>query len=294
MFEPNQLIFESTKPKLLNIAYKMLGSVADAEDIVHDAYEKWLNLPTVDAESPEAYLVTMVTRLCIDFLKSARKKREIYIGPWLPEPIIDMTMSLQTETQAGPDQLKELADNLSYALLALLEQLSPVERAVFILREAFDFKHQEIAELIGKKTDYTRQIDKRARERLAHRQTRFELDNEKHEQLFYQFLTACSLGDLAGLEKILADDVVAYSDGGGKVRAALRPLVGKERVLRYLNRMSKMALAGVQMCRVNNQLGVLISGQDNSKSLLTIAVYDNNVVAVYTVRNPDKLNCKII
>lgn len=290
MSESNQLIFETTKPKLLSIAYKMLGSVSDAEDIVHDAYEKWLKHSQADVESPEAYLVTMVTRLCIDYLKSARKKRELYIGPWLPEPIIDMQVgSGETEYQSGPDHLKELADNLSYALLALLEQLSPVERAVFILREAFEFKHQEIAELIGKKTDYTRQVDKRARERLANRDARFEFNREQHEQLFLQFLTACSLGDLAGLEKVLADDVVAYSDGGGKVRAALRPLEGKERVLRYLNRIIRMAPVEAQMCRVNNQLGVLFTGQDQLKSLITVAVSGNEIAAVYTIRNPDKL-----
>lgn len=281
--------FLEAKPKLLKVAYNMLGSLSEAEDIVQEAWLRWNKTNSDEVESSQAYLMTIVTRLCLDYLQSARNQREVYSGPWLPEPIIDL------QGQPGPDQLNELAETLSYGLLALLEKLSPSERAVFILRKAFDFRHGEIAEVLSITEDNARQLDRRAKLRLNQADTRFETNREQHEQLLREFVLACANGDLSALSNMLSEQVTAYSDGGGKVSALLRPINGRDRVVNYLKRVSLLAQQNhtIQLCRINGQLGVASIEEGAIVNALTISITNGKIDVIYNVRNPDKLGAVI-
>jgi RNA polymerase sigma-70 factor (ECF subfamily) len=217
--------YEELRPLLFSIAYRMTGSVAEAEDIVQDAFLRAHGQDDVD--SPRAYLSTVVTRLSIDHLRSARARRETYVGPWLPEPLV-------VETEPGPAELTERAEELSLASLALLERLSPVERAALVLHDVLDFPYAEIAAILERSEDSCRQLVSRARRRVEAGEPRHAVDPDRHEELTQRFVEACFSGDVEGLTRMLADDAVAYSDGGGRVQAARKPVTGADRVARFL------------------------------------------------------------
>src|SRR5437764_10051684 len=222
-------VYEEFRPLMFSLAYRMLGSAAEAEDIVQEAFLRFHRASEEgeEIESPKAWLSAVVTRLSIDHLRSARVRRESYVGTWLPEPLL---------TDSTPDaaQRVEAADSLSVAFLVVLESLSPVERAVFILREVFDYGYGEIAEVIGKSEDNTRQLATRARRHLEDRRPRFDASRERRDELAERFLAAAEDGDTEGLMKVLADDATLYGDGGGKPPAIPRRISRREQVAKVL------------------------------------------------------------
>jgi RNA polymerase sigma-70 factor (ECF subfamily) len=232
----------------------------------------------------EAFLVTVTTRLSLDYLKSARAQRVEYIGPWLPEPLL-------AETASEPDAETELADTLSFAFMMLLERLNPSERAVYILREAFNLKHAEIAQVLNHSPAYSRQLAKRAKAQLGQHEKRFEASDKDQDRMFSSFLEASMSGDLKPLFERLADDITLYSDGGGKVIAALRPLLGKDRVVRFLRKTlaPKTPKEEIQLCRVNGQPAIKLSFAGHVVTVITLNFVDGKVQQIFVQRNPDKL-----
>jgi RNA polymerase sigma-70 factor, ECF subfamily len=274
--------FDEHRRVLFGIAYRMLGSAADAEDIVQEAYLKWRQAPREAVVSPRAYLTTVVTRLAIDHLRSARVRREQYVGPWLPEPVFDT---------ARPDEPAALFESLSMAFLVLLERLSPAERAALVLREAFDYEYGEIAEVLGKTEANCRQLVRRARERVAEHRPRFAASAEARDRFAERFRTACATGDMQGLLSALTTDVTLYSDGGGKVSAATVPVYGAERVGKFLLGLLKKAPAtfAARTAEVNGQPGLVLTVDGEVSSVLALQIGPDGVEAIYIVRNPDKL-----
>jgi RNA polymerase sigma factor (sigma-70 family) len=222
-------LLEELRPAAFAIAYRMLGSVAEAEDVVQEALVRVHNAldEGQQIESPRAYVATVTTRLAIDRLRSARARRESYVGEWLPEPLVD-------EASPDPAAHAEMADSLSLAFLILLESLSPEQRAVLLLRDVFDYPYEEIATIIGKSEENTRQLAVRARRHVEQRRPRFEVSRRQHEELARRFFAATEEGDVSALEALLAHDVVLHGDGGGKVPALARSLHGRARVARTL------------------------------------------------------------
>lgn len=264
---------------LARLAYRMLGSLPDADDIVQDAYLRW-SLEDRDAvRSPRAYLSTVVTRLCIDRRQSIEERKKTYIGPWLPDPIVDPADRLET------------AESVSMALLLILESLSPVERAAYLLRRIFDYEYREIGEILGKSEVNCRQLVSRAEEHIHRRRPRFEARSEEAERLTSAFLDACSSGDLNGLIDILATDAVLFSDGGGKAPAALVPIRGADRVARLFVGIMKKAQAGLEVraVRVNGQPGLLAMAHGQVIQVLTFDIIDGRIAACFLVGNPEKL-----
>jgi RNA polymerase sigma-70 factor (ECF subfamily) len=235
--------FEEHRPMLAKLAYRMLGSMPDADDIVQDAYLRWSLVDRAAVGAPRAYLTTIVTRLCIDRRQSIEERKKTYIGPWLPDPIVDPADRLET------------AESVSMALLLILESLSPVERAAYLLRRIFDYGYGEIGEVLGKSEANCRQLVSRAEEHIHRRRPRFEAHPDEAERVTAAFLEACSSGDLKGLLDVLTADAVLYSDGGGKAPAALAPIRGAERVARLFLGIFKKAPAGLEVraVRVNGQ-----------------------------------------
>jgi RNA polymerase sigma-70 factor, ECF subfamily len=276
------------RPLLFSIAYRMIGSVSEAEDIVQEAFLRYHRAQPADVENTKAYLSAVTTRLAIDHLRSARARREQYVGPWLPEPLL-------TDEGAGdPSAQAELADSLSLAFLVLLERLSPVERAAFLLREVFAYPYDEIAEVIGKSEDNARQLVSRARRHVDAERPRFDVDRQAHEELTDRFLEATQSGDTEGLIALLAADVYAYTDGGGKVQAARRPVHGAEPVARFMVGIARpeRGAAGITLRRVdvNGQPGrLMVDAEGRPVGVLTLDVADGLVLAVRIVINPDKL-----
>jgi RNA polymerase sigma-70 factor, ECF subfamily len=275
---------DELRPLLFSIAYRMLGSVSEAEDAVQEALLRFHSTEE-PIESPRAFLTTVVTRLSIDALRSARMRRETYVGAWLPEPLVT--------GDDEPAREAELADSLSQAFLVLLESLSPVERAVFLLREVFDYDYADIAGIVDKSEDNTRQLATRARRHVDERRPRFEADRQARQELAERFFAAARDGDLESLEKLLAADVVMYGDGGGKAPAAARPLHGPTQVMRLLVGLTKQATAWELEARpawVNGQPGMLFLTPDGKLvSVLSMDIADGQVQALYSVVNPDKL-----
>jgi RNA polymerase sigma-70 factor, ECF subfamily len=271
------------------IAYRMTGSVSDAEEIGQEAFLR-LERARRDGEavdSPRAWLSTVTTRLAIDHMRSARARRESYVGPWLPEPLL-------TEGGPGPAERAEVADSASQAFLVLLETLSPVERAVFLLREAFGYEYPQVAEAVGKGEQNCRQIARRARKHVEGREARFEADRSRGEELLDRFLEASESGDVESLKRILAADAVVYSDGGGKVAAARRPFSGVDRIARFMVKITgrRPKRDGFRRRRstVNGQPGQITIGPDGDVTdVLTIEVAGGLIRAIRIVRNPDKL-----
>jgi RNA polymerase sigma-70 factor, ECF subfamily len=281
-------IYEKLRPLLFSIAYRMLGSASEAEDIVQEAFLRF-HRASEDGEkigSAKAFLTTVTTRLCIDHLRSARVRRESYTGTWLPEPLL-------TEQVPDASQHAETADSLSMAFLVLLESLSPVERAVFLLRDVFDYPYAEIAQTIGKSEDNARQLAVRARRHVEERKPRFEADKRAREELAARFFEAAGEGDTEGLMKLLADDVVFYGDGGGKGPAIVRPLYGRDRVGRFLRKLLLQAdRTGMVLepAEVNGEPGAVARAPDGSiVSVLSMQIADGQIQSMRSVVNPDKL-----
>ena len=276
--------FERHRPLLFSIAYRMLGSVMDAEDVVQEAYMRWQEVPEAEVRSPRSYLSAVVTRLSIDRLRSAKVRREEYVGPWLPEPLV----LDRAEEAVVPDELDE---TLSMAFLVLLESLNPVERAVFVLREVFDYDYDEISRLVGKSEDNCRQIARRARQSVAARRPRFERSPEQEERLIWRFMEACMSGDLEGLVGLLSEDVTLWSDGGGKVAAAPYPIHGPERVARFLLGVLRTVPPGfsARPARVNGGPGVVGYVDGHPISVVALDVAGGRLRGVRIVVNPEKL-----
>jgi RNA polymerase sigma-70 factor (ECF subfamily) len=279
---------EELRPLAFSIAYRMVGSVAEAEDLVQEAL---IRVYRAEEEgdrigSPKAYLSAVVTRLSIDHLRSARVRREAYVGPWMPEPLL-------TDRSADPEGQAETADTLSQAFLVLLEQLSPVERAVFLLREVFGYGYAEIARVVERSEDNCRQLLARARRHVDARRPRFEADRAKRAELVQRFLEAAAEGETDALVSMLAADAAAYGDGGGKVVAARRPVLGAARVARFIGGIVRLGRRrGGYVYRsvwVNGQPGFVIEGSDGVDAVWAFDVADGLVQAIRIVRNPDKL-----
>ncbi len=279
-------VFSQHRPLLFSIAYRMLGSVMDAEDVVQEAFLRWQQRQGTEAavESPKAFLSTVVTRLCIDQLRSAQARREEYVGPWLPEPLV-----ATAEEAVGA---VELADSLSLAFLVLLESLSPVERAVFLLHEVFRYPYDEVARMVGKSEANCRQIAGRARRHVEERRPRFDAAPEQQERLTRQFVHACTTGDMAALLTLLADDITLWSDGGGKVAAARRPIHGSLNVARFLLGVLPKAPPGLtfRFARINGQLGVMGEMEGRTVYVTTLDIAGERIQGIRIVANPDKLH----
>jgi RNA polymerase sigma-70 factor (ECF subfamily) len=276
-------VFDRNRSLLFSISYWMLGSVMEAEDVVQEAFLRWQQAPEGEVRSPSAYLSTVVTRLCIDRLRSARARREQYVGPWLPEPLLE-----EQEITGTAD----LDDSLSMAFLVLLESLTPVERAVFLLREVFDYDYPEIASLVGKSEANCRQIARRARQSVAARRPRFESSPEQEERLLDSFLRASLSGNMGSLLALLSEDVTLYSDGGGKTQAALKPIYGADRVAKFLFGILKKAPPdlAVRQTRVNGRPGLVgYFGDGSPQSVVTFEVGEESIRAIRLVVNPEKL-----
>jgi RNA polymerase sigma-70 factor, ECF subfamily len=276
------------RPLLFSIAYRMIGSVSEAEDIVQEAFLRYHRAQPADVENPKAYLSAVTTRLAIDHLRSARARREEYVGPWLPEPLV------ADENATDPSAQAELADSLSLAFLVLLERLTPVERAAFLLREVFAYPYDEIAEVIDKSEANARQLVSRARRHVDDERPRFDVSRKQHEELTDRFLEATQDGDTEALIELLAEDVYTYADGGGKAQAPRRMLYGRERVARFMVGIARpergAAAVTLHPVLVNGVPGRLArDAEGNAIAVLVLDVADGLVTAVRIVANPDKL-----
>jgi RNA polymerase sigma-70 factor, ECF subfamily len=278
--------FLEHRPLLFSIAYRMLGSVAEAEDAVQDTFLRWQSVTEKKEEIrwSKAWLVATVTRLSIDRLRSAQRRREQYVGVWLPEPLMATTIDC-------PKQNGALADSLSTAFMVMLETLTPEERAVFILREAFDYSYNEISQIVGKSEANCRQIGRRAKEHLSQPGRRRPIDPVQAETLVQQFLSACRDGDVESLMTVLAEDSTLMSDGGGRVRAALRPIQGVERIARFLFGIQKNVPgdAEFRLENFNGGKGILVVSAGIPISVLTFSVTGGQIAGIYIISNPDKL-----
>ena len=284
--------FNQYRSLLFAIAYRMLGSVMDAEDMVQETFIRWQNSSDRNVKSVKSYLSTVVTRLCIDRLRSARVQREQYVGTWLPEPVV--TEPNITSSAGDPSTAAELVDTLTMAFLVLLERLSPIERAVFLLHEAFGYDYSEIGSIVDKSAVNCRQIGRRARQHLAKGRPRFEATRQQQEQLTWQFLNACNHGDVPGLLDLLAEDITLWSDGGGKVVACLTPLHGAAKVARFLRavhrRNQKLGVKyEFELVRVNGEPGILYKRDGHIESVVVATIANRRIQGLYFVRNPDKL-----
>jgi RNA polymerase sigma-70 factor (ECF subfamily) len=276
--------FLEQRPRLFSIAYRMLGSATEAEDVLQEAYLRWQAAPRDDVESVSSYLTSIVVRLSIDVLRSARVRREAYVGPWLPEPLV-------ADNAPGPDETAELADSVSLAFLVLLEELTPVERAVFLLREVFGYDYPTVAAMVGKSEANCRQLIARGRRHVAERRTRFEADSEHGRELTARFLGACMTGDLEGLFELLAEDVVVWSDGGGKAQAARRPIAGRDKAGRFLVGIAAKGGADYtgRLVAVNGQPGGVFAKDGRIEFAISLDILDEQIAGVRIIANPDKL-----
>jgi RNA polymerase sigma-70 factor (ECF subfamily) len=283
-------LYGELRPYMFAIAYRMVGGVSDAEDIVQEAFLRFHRATKEGevVESPKAYLSAITTRLSIDHLRSARVRRESYVGQWLPEPLL---------TDEAPDvaQHAETADSLSLAFLVLLESLSPVERAVFLLREVFGYGYDEIARVVDKSEENCRQIALRARRQIDAKKPRFEASRRRKEELAQRFFAAAAEGDTEGLLGLLAADVVAYGDGGGKAPAFPRPVFGRDRVARLLaafrDRAEELRVTSLQPAAINGQPGaVFFDPEGHPIAVVSLDIADDQVQAIRAVSNPDKLS----
>ena len=272
-------VFDPLRPKLIRAAYRMLGSLADSEDVVQDAFLRWLGTDRDAVREPEAFLRRVVTRLCLDFLKSARNQRETYVGTWLPEPIVE------TDEQA--------VDDVTMPLMLALERLSPLERAAFLLHDVFGVEFEEIAETIGREPAACRQLASRARTQVRAARPRFPVPKEHGLAIAEAFFTASRRGEMQELRSLLATDVAIYSDGGGKRPAAAKPIIGIERVMRAHLGLARMFAKGPsQMLRyglINGLPGFITREADNELQTTGLQIEAGKIVAIYIMRNPDKL-----
>jgi RNA polymerase sigma-70 factor (ECF subfamily) len=274
-------IFEVHRRRLQALAYRMLGSVGEAEDAVQDTYLRWHRQAIDELRSPEAWLVTACTRLCIDRLRAAKVERAAYTGPWLPEPVIAPEADFEVE----------LAESLSMAFLLVLERLSPAERAAYLLREAFDYDYPAIATILGKSEAACRQLVSRAQKHIKAERPRFDVDATKAHDLARRFAAAAQSGDAAAFAGLLADDAMIWSDGGGKARAALNVIHGADRCARFFAGIALKQPRGLsrRFCRVNGQLGYAVYNGNEPYSVFTFEIVDDRIRSIFVIRNPDKL-----
>ena len=288
-------VFSEHRRLLTGVAYRVLGSVDDAEDVVQEAWLRWSKVDSEQIQDPRAFLVTTVTRLAIDRLRQARVHREVYPGTWLPEPV---SGELDAAERAA------LADSVDLALLVVLETLSPLERAVFVLHEAFEMPFAEIGEIIGRAEPATRQLAKRARDHVQTRRPRFEVDREGRREMTQRFLAASIEGDLASLMSLLASDVTLVADGGGKARAPMRTIAGADKVARWLVAISTPKGIGAfltsvglptdcelsfDIVDVNAAPAAVIYADGHPINVISVALDDGRIKEIYFVANPDKL-----
>ncbi|HEX2590375.1 MAG TPA: RNA polymerase sigma factor SigJ [Rhizomicrobium sp.] len=288
---PDTAVFERHRSHLLNIAYRMLGEMAAAEDVVQEAWLRWRRAGDEGIRDPKAWLSAATVRLSLDALRSARARREIYVGPWLPEPILpDDTRALAAD---GPAARAELASDLSLALLMVLERLSPEERAALILHDAFDSDYADIAAVLGKTEAACRKLVSRARDRVKAERPRHTATQDQHRALLERFLAAAATQDPAALVPLLKDDVILYSDGGGIVAAALNPIYGADKVARFTTGVIRKFGVGANFSAAPTELngapGFILRNGIELHSALTVEVDGDQISAIYLVRNPEKL-----
>jgi RNA polymerase sigma-70 factor (ECF subfamily) len=269
--------FDPLRPTLIRVAYRMLGSVADAEDVVQEAFVRWMGTDRARVREPEAFLRRTVTRLCLDVLKSAHRRRETYLGPWLPDPVVE----------------EEADEDVTLPLLLALERLSPLERAAFLLHDVFGLGFEEVAATIGRDAAACRQLASRARVHVREARPRFRVEKERALELTQAFFTASRSGDMTALSTMLADDVSVYADGGGKRSAAKRPLHGLTRVLQLHKALAtiyaKRKSALVRTAFINGLPGFITREADGEFQTTALEIADGKITAIYIVRNPDKL-----
>jgi RNA polymerase sigma-70 factor, ECF subfamily len=272
--------FDPLRPRLMRIAYRMLGSVADAEDVVQEAFIRWHVADRAAVRVPEAWLRRVVVRLCLDALKSARARRETYVGTWLPEPLVE----------AEADEI----DDITLPLMMALERLSPLERAAFLLHDVFDLAFAEIAETIGRDEASCRQLARRAREHLHAARPRYDVPKTRGLEIAQAFFAAARNGDMAALQSLLTDDIAVYSDGGGKRPAALIPVVGMERVMLLLRRIAQLQAAAparhLTYGYINGLPGYVTLEADGVPQTTAFELRDGKIAGIYVMRNPDKLH----
>jgi RNA polymerase sigma-70 factor (ECF subfamily) len=284
-----QEVFSADRPLLFSIAYRMLGSASDAEDVLQDAWMRYRDVDQSSIRSPKAFVTTIVSRLCLDRLKSARATREEYIGPWLPEPVL-------TSELGSPDAALQHAESITLAFLVLLEKLSPEERAVFLLKDIFEYEHAEIAEMLNTTVENSRQLLHRAKDKLAAGRPRITGTGTSRRAVAERFARAFSSGDGSELTEILAHDVGMWSDGGGKASAARRPLAGREEVLKFLVGLYRTAQTTGQLREVslslediNAEPAVVIRARGRLESIFIFSIEDGRISEIRVIRNPDKL-----
>ncbi len=283
-------LFQAHRPALFAVAYRMLGSATDAEDVVQDAWLRYAAARPSDLRSPKAYLTTIVTRLCLDRLKSARATREEYVGTWLPEPVV-------TDVRYEPERSLALAESVTLAFMVLLETLSPEERAVFLLREVFDYEYGEIGEMLDTTPANCRQLFHRAKGRIADKRPRLHEAVDEKRRLVARFVGALRDGDAGALTSVLAEDVGFWSDGGGKVTAARRPVFGREHVVNLLLGIRRTASAigvplesvTVDLVEVNGEPAIVFRASGRLDAVYVATLEDDAITALRIVRNPDKL-----
>jgi RNA polymerase sigma-70 factor (ECF subfamily) len=272
-------LFETHRSFLTSLAYRMLGSVAEAEDVVQDAFLRWRDIDPTSVEHPRAYLARTVSRLCLDRMKSASARREAYVGTWLPEPVV-------------ADPPHGLADDLSVALLLTLERLSPLERAAFLLHDVFDMDYAVVADTLGRTEAATRQLAARARDHVRQERPRFETTDEERQRLAASFLMALKSGDATSIAELLAEQAVLYTDGGGKRRAAINPIYGRDRIVRFFTGIERKfgipPVLEVVPAMLNGLPGCILKTEEGVETL-AVDIQNGLVVAIYGVRNPDKL-----
>jgi RNA polymerase sigma-70 factor, ECF subfamily len=280
-------IFQHYRLLLFSIAYRMLGSATDAEDIVQDAFLRWLQTSDTAVQSSKAYLSTIVVRLCLDQLRSARKQHEVYVGPWLPEPIATGQMPELSETAAQ-------TESLTLAFLLMLEKLNPLERAIFLLREVFEYEYSEIATIVEKSEANCRQIFHRAQQHLEKGRTRFSASREQQERITRRFLQASLNGDMQGLLSLLSNDIVSMGDSGGKaaLKAGLMPVYGSEKVSRgYLGALRSLPVGVVtRVSEVNGQPALVGYLNEKPVGAILLQIEGEQISRLYFVVNPEKLN----
>jgi RNA polymerase sigma-70 factor (TIGR02957 family) len=273
--------FLTHRSLLFTVAYEMLSSAVDAEDVVQEAWLRWADLGQTGVRDPRAYLVRIVTRQALNRLRTVARRREEYVGEWLPEPVL-------TSPDVAEDV--ELAESISIAMLTLLETLTPIERAVFVLREVFDVPYEEIAETVGKTTASVRQIAHRAREHVAARRPRMHVDRTEQERVVERFLAAVTTGDVQGLMDVLAPDVILVADGGGVAQAARHPVAGADRVMAYLAAVPRVvAEAEVSTLWINGAPAARIDSAQFGTTVITLALENGRITRIYAMRNPHKL-----
>jgi RNA polymerase sigma-70 factor (ECF subfamily) len=285
----DQDLFNADRPRLFSIAYRMLGSASDAEDVLQDAWLRYSGADAGSIRSPKAFATTIVTRLCLDRLKSAHKTREQYVGPWLPEPVL-------TSEMATPETMAERAESVTLAFLVLLETLTPEERAVFLLKDVFDYGHGEIADMLGMTADNSRQLLHRAKEKIARGRPKLSGTPESRRAVAERFSRAFAAGDQTALTELLTRDVGMWSDGGGKATAARRPLLGRDDVVNFLVGLHRIGVAAgllgnasLDIEDMNFEPALVLRVGGRLESIFVLSIEDGVVSGIRVMRNPDKL-----